>query len=48
VIPYEVSWRNNDYHLLNPAFKAQCELAKKPIPAIVLNDVKVDLKTKYN
>jgi len=22
VIPYEVSWRNNDYHLLNPVFKA--------------------------
>jgi hypothetical protein len=21
VIPYEVSWRNNDYHLLNQAFK---------------------------
>lgn len=35
VIPHEVSWRNNDYHLLDQAYKPQHDLAKLPIQAIV-------------
>lgn len=49
VIPHEVSWRNNDFQLLDQTYKPQHDLAKLPIQAIApLQDIMVDLKSKYS
>jgi hypothetical protein len=47
IIPNEVSWRNNDFHMLDPVLRAMCEDAKKPLQIQAEKDVKINMAKKY-
>ena len=46
MIPREISWRNNDYHLLDPKFANFQVESKTTLEIIPQTDISLDLSTQ--